>query len=169
MIDFQIDERGDLVPERSKRKSSFEIEWIESEQEGLVIDFFVLSEKEDTADTGLHIDFYLSNQSDLTSHAKVIKSVEAKVQKIRLALSTELGDVRRRPRMGTLLYLQKHEDIHSESNLQKIKNIIQQEIKNELVEPSVVVKPEKGTGNLYFHNVSVRIYEKGSLVFKFLL
>lgn len=168
-MDFKISNTGDLVLEDKARSKQLEVTFRVSEFPGLEVSFHVLNEKEPVENKGLKFTFDVTKDSDLSQNVKVIRDVEEKIQLIRIALMTELGELVNKPGLGSLLKLYKHKDIHSETNLSDIKTTVLKCVQGILDEPSVKVIPQNGAGNLYFHNVSIYIYESKTQIFKFYL
>lgn len=168
-MDFQLTRTGDLVIESGRNSSNLDVTFFLSEQNKISIAFNVESEKRKIENKQLIVSFIHSEKSDLTAHAKVIKSIEEKIQAIRTALRTERGELPRRQSFGSLLYEKKHEDIHDPIVLEHIKQEVMTVARLHLSKPSVLVSPAKGVGSLYFHNVSVKIFEEGTQIYKFYL
>jgi phage baseplate assembly protein W len=166
-MDFEITPSGDLVLEDKTRGKQLEVTFRVSKFPGLGISFHILNEKAPIENKGLKFTFDVTKDSELSQNVKVIRDVEEKIQLIQIALMTELGELVNNPGVGTLLKLYKHKDIHSETNLNNIKATVLKAVQNVLDEPSVRVVPQNGAGNLYFHNVSIYIYESKAQIFKF--
>lgn len=168
-MDFKIGNTGDLVLENKARSSQLEVTFRVSKHPGLEVSFHILNEKKPIKNKGLKFTFDVTKDSDLSQNAKVIRDIEEKIQLIRITLMTELGELVNKPGLGSLLKLYKHKDIHSEENLNEIKSTVLKCIEGILDEPSVKAIPQNGAGNLYFHNVSIYIYENKTQIFKFYL
>lgn len=168
-MDFQISASGDLVMEERARSKQLEIAFRVSKSPGIEVSFHVLNEKTPIENKGLKFTFDVTKDSDLSQNVKVIREIEEKIQLIQIALMTELGELVNKKGLGSLLRLYKHTDIHSEVNLNQIKASVLNAIQKILDEPSVKVVPQNGVGNLYFHNVSIYIYENKTQIFKFYL
>ncbi|MEK5433959.1 hypothetical protein MKY88_24465 [Lysinibacillus sp. FSL R7-0073] len=166
-MDFKVSNSGDLVLEKKTRSRQLELTYRISEVPGLDISFHVLNGKVPIANKGLKLSFDVMKDSDLSKNAKVIRDVEEKIQLIRIALITELGELVNKPGLGSLLKLYKHKDIHSISNLNNIKETVMNVVQSILENPKVKAVPQNGAGNLYFHNVSIYIYENKVQIFKF--
>lgn len=166
-MDFKISDTGDLVLEEKTRSKQLEVTFRVSEIPGLEVSFHILNEKKPIENKGLKFTFDVTKDSDLSQNVKVIRDVEEKIQLIKIALMTELGELVNKPGLGSLLKLHKHEDIHSEENLEGIKATVLKCVQGILDEPSVKVMPQNGAGNLYFHNVAIYIYESKTQIFKF--
>ncbi|MGG2085303.1 hypothetical protein [Lysinibacillus pakistanensis] len=166
-MDFKVSNSGDLVLEEKTRSRQFELTYRISEVPGLEVSLHVLNEKVLKENKGLKLTFDVMKNSDLSQNAKVIRDVEEKIQLIKIALMTELGELVNKPGLGSLLKLYKHKDIHSISNLNKIKVTVINVIQRILENPTVKAVPQNGAGNLYFHNVSIYIYENKVQIFKF--
>lgn len=166
-MDFQISESGDLVLEEQVSSSQLSIAFRISDNPGIEISFHILSEEANVENKGLKIQFETIKDSDLSQRVKVIRNIEEKIQLIRIALMTELGELVNKKELGSLLKLYKHKDIHDRNNLRFIQTTILDCISNILTEPTVRVIPQNGVGNLYFHNVAVYIYEEQVQIFKF--
>lgn len=166
-MDFQISASGDLVMEEKTRSKQLELTFRVSEAPGIEVSFHILNEKTPIENKGLKFTFDVTKDSDLSQNVKVIRDIEEKVQLIQIALMTELGELINKQGLGSLLRLYKHTDIHSETNLNQIKSSVLNAVQRILDEPSVKAVPQNGTGNLYFHNVAIYIYENKTQIFKF--
>lgn len=166
-MDFKISNSGDLVLEEKTRSKQLELMFRVSEVPGLEISFHILNEKAPIENKGLKLTFDVMKDSDLSQNAKVIRDIEEKIQLIKIALMTELGELVNKPGLGSLLKLYKHKDIHSTSNLNNIETTVMNVVQKILDDPTVKVIPQNGAGNLYFHNVSIYIYENKVQIFKF--
>lgn len=166
-MDFAISKSGDLIMEEASGNNRLGISFQITEHPGLCIDFHVLGEAVRPKNNGLMISFVQGEKSDLTYYAKVIENIDEKIQLIRMALMTELGQLPRRKAFGSRLSAQRHQDIHDAKNLSIIRSTTEGIVSRFLSNPSVVVAPSKGVGNLYFHNVEIRIYEDNMQIFKF--
>ena len=157
-----------LFAEAEKQQNSrLGINFRITENEGFAINFHVLSETVYPENNGLMISFVQGEKSDLTHNVKVIDTIDEKIQLIRIALMTELGQLPRRDTFGSSLSRQRHQDIHDTKNLAVIQSTTEGIVSRFLNNPSVTVKPARGVGNLYFHNVEIRIYEDNMQIFKF--
>ena len=166
-MDFAVSLSGDLILEEQQQSNRLAIEFRIADNPGLVIDFHMLGEPEAAENKGMMISFVQGEKSDLTYKGKVIEDIEEKIQLIRLSLMTELGQLPRRTAFGSKLLQQRHQDIHDVKNLSIIKSTTEEIARKILSNPTVSVAPGKGSGNLYFHNVEIRIYEDNIQIFKF--
>lgn len=168
-MDFSLTSSGDLLFERKTAQRQLALSFRVGEHKGLTLKFHVLNEKQERENKGLCLTFKQVAKSDLTHQAKVILDVEEKIQRIRLALSTQKGDIRKKESFGSLLGAYKHMDIHDSNVQANIQRTVLEAVDGLLQKPSVKVIPEKGQGSLYFHNVSVYIFEDKIQLFKFYL
>ena len=127
----------------------------------------VLDQSASQSQGQLKINFTTKQKTGVTHKASLVNDTEQKLQQIRIALTTERGELPNRRDIGSRLSLAKHQNIHDPENLQNIEQYVLEAISGILTSPVVRAKPEKGTGNFYCQNVGIYIYESDILIFKF--
>ncbi|PTY92874.1 hypothetical protein [Heyndrickxia sporothermodurans] len=167
MIDFAISPQGDLIFEEFEEPKSFKIDFRITESKGLNIKFHVLDPNVKQEQSGFKVSFATKQKTGLTHKASLVSETDQKLQQIRIALTTERGELPTRQSIGSRLSLARHQDINDSANLRLIEQYVLEAISGILTSPEVMAKPEKGVGNFYCQTVGIFIYEKGILIFKF--
>ena len=167
MIDFAITPQGDLIFEEFEEPKSFKLSFRITENKGLNVKFHVLDQKPKQQKSDFNLSFITKQKTGVTHKAALVNDIEQKLQRIRIALTTERGELPSRQSIGSKLSLARHENINDPSNLRRIENYVSEAVAGILTSPEVIAKPEKGTGNFYCQTVGIYIYENGLLIFKF--
>lgn len=168
-IDFLIDNKGDFVFSNIEQYPRLRIDWIDSTQPTLRIDFEQTEERSTFSQTDkqFRIDF-ITDRDNRTLDAKAA-TVTGKYelrQRIMLKLRTELGELRLKPDFGSYIVTQRHEDIRSQSVQSMIQSIVLSEVRDILDNPRVSVIPRRKTGTpFYCQNINVYIYNDEELLF----
>ena len=168
MIDFSITETGDLYLEPFEQKTQvFRLSFRLSNESSFRLSFHTGWQEEKKSDAQFRLSFKTKAKKDNTVLARAVTGIEEKVQRIRLALMTELGELEARPNIGSKLSLFKHENRYDKDVLDRIQSYVQDALVDILPDIQVVAKPERGKGYLYAQNVNLYIYNQGKLIFTF--
>ncbi len=149
MIDFKIDEHGDICLTNARQYPSFIIDFYiprhganknAQRYAALRIDFDtdVLQYQQTN---GLRIDFDTDLHSQTTYPISTIPvfSNEELAQQILIRLKTELGEFTALPSLGSQIILERHEDIRSSVTLERVKEYVLEAIADvDLPEPYTV-------------------------------
>ncbi len=167
-MDFAITSSGDLILEEFNELKKFKLSFRMSENKGFNLRFSTPNQLDYIEKKQFKLSFTNKKTSSNTYKASSVDSVQEKAQQIRIALTTERGELLKRIRVGSKLYMIKHENLHDSQNLRLIEDITKEALKDILNENiTIMAKPEKSTGNFYCSNISVYIYYENHLIFKF--
>lgn len=86
-----------------------------------------------------------------------------------MQLRTEIGESILNKNLGTQLSLMRHRNINDFSTLQKIHDIVKDNLREILDNPAVMVKPEYSDGNFFCQNVNIYIYDGNTPIYTFSL
>jgi hypothetical protein len=167
MIDFAITPNGDLVFDEFEEPKGFKLGFRIAQSKGLNIKFHMLEQNNQQEQGALKLSFTTKQKTGATHKAALVSDTEQTLQQIRIALSTERGELPSRETIGSRLSLTKHENINDPANMRRIERYVLEAISGILSSPEVIAKPERGVGNFYSQTVGIYIYEKGILIFKF--
>lgn len=178
MIDFSIDNSGDLILERKNyipklnilfRKSSFPI---------FNLKFLQTVKTMDTTNNNNYdfcINFKTYNNKDDgydVVNRTVIDKEELK-QRIRILLRTEQNELLNKEDFGSRIYTYKHLDILADSTITGIKQTVLNELSNIIDTESntvdVEVIPKISNGPFYCQNINIYIYLNNELLYDFVL
>lgn len=169
MIDFEISPEGDLLFEKFEPPQGFKLGFRIAESPGLTIKFHVSDQKDLEGAGHFKLSFLTKQKTGLSHKASLVNDNEQKLQRIRIALTTERGELPSREWIGSRLSLTRHEDLYDDSNLRRIEEYVGEAIQGILSSPEVIAKPERGVGHFYCQTVGVYIYENDILIFKFFI
>ncbi|MED1125345.1 hypothetical protein [Bacillus atrophaeus] len=167
MIDFAITPSGDLIFDEFDEPKGFKLGFRIADNKGLNIKFHVLDHKVSVEKAPLKIDFSTKQKTGVSHKAALVNDNDQKLQRIRIALMTERGELPSRETVGSRLSLTRHDNLFDPANLSRIQQFVMESISGILSSPEVIAKPELGVGNFYSQTVGVYIYEEGLLIFKF--
>lgn len=167
-MDFMITKKGDLVFDSPQKPSGFHLSFRLSEHEDFRLLFHIGPQKDFVSSSPFKMMFSIAEKGERMK-VSTVSGDKMREQQIRLALTTERGELASRKDVGSRLYLFKHEDMFLDENLRKIESSVKEAIRGLSNDIDVRAVPEKGTGSFYAQTVGVYIYEKGTLIFKFQL
>ena len=170
MIDFKINNKGDLVLGKAQKFDGMRINFFASQFPAMRISFLQEEETSSVGVTGgqMRIRFNTSNNAfEKDKIACVAKTVEELKQRIVIALRTEYGDIVTKPGFGSTVYQLKHKDMYSKDIQQRLHDIVQKQCEKILDEPTVHVKAETYNGVFYCQNINIYIFERKKLLYKF--
>lgn len=176
MIDFSIDNNGDITLERKDYIPKFKISFRRSSFPIFNLKFLQASEvSSNHSNYDLCVKFKVFNDRD-DGNDVVNKSVidkEELKQRIRILLRTEQNELLNKEDFGSKVYTYKHSDILADSTLQGIKQTVLNELNNIIdTETNVLdveVIPKMADGPFYCQNVNIYIYLNNELLFNFVL
>ena len=164
-----LNNQGDFVLSNMLQYERLRIDWVDSDYPPLRIDFEQGEEQipYEIKNKQLCINF-ITAQQDRTLNAKgaTVTDIEEIKQRLIIALRTELGELRLKPDLGSIIVTQRHEDIMSAEVRGAIYRIVMDEIGDTLENPQVVVTPKKKIGTpFYCQNMNVYVYDDEKLLF----
>lgn len=176
MIDFALNNKGDIVLERKNYIPKFKISFRQSMFPIFNLKFMQTSEyvRNDNK-YNFCIKFKTSNNRDDGSDIinKSVLDKEELKQRIRILLRTEQNELLNKEDFGSKVYIYKHLDILADSTLQGIKQTILNELSNIIDTQTnildVEVIPKIADGPFYCQNVNIYIYLNSELLFDFIL
>jgi len=167
-IDLMVDDRGDFFLGNMEQYPRLVIDWVDSTQPTLRIDFEQGEEQIDMEPkkNQFCIDFVTAQvDRSLNAKAPAVTDIQEIRQRIMIRLRTERGEMKLKPNFGSYLVTQRHEDIMSDQVQSMVKTIVMAEVSDILDSPNVVVKPKKKTGPFYCQNLNVYVYDNDELIF----
>lgn len=167
-VDLKIDNRGDFILSSITEYPRLRIDWMDSENKVLRIDF-EQGEEQSYTPLGDKLSIrFRTKQNDLLLNKKALTLTDKEElrQRIMIKLRTEFGEMSLKPEFGTYLTTQKHEDINSAVTQQMVQNIVYGAVYGMLENPSVRAIPKRKDGPFYCQNMNVYIYEDDELFFK---
>lgn len=168
MIDFQINDKGDLVIEEAMPTSIFKLDFRISENSDFKLMFHIGEQRDFVSDAQFKISFDIGKE-EKRSKIETVQDEEMKIQKIRMALMTERGELSSFARFGSRLFLFKNDNLFSDETMRRIEDSVKESIAHISKDAVVKAKPEIGTGNFYAQTVGVYIYENSRLIYRFRL
>jgi len=167
-VDFMVDNRGDFFLGNIEQYPRLRIDWVDSTQPTLRIDFEQGEEqvRMEPKRNQFCIDFVTAQaERSLNAKAPAVTGIQEIRQRIMIRLRTEFGEMKLKPNFGSYLVTQRHEDIMSDEVHSMIQSIVFAEVAELLVNPNVVVAPKKKDGPFYCQNLNVYVYDDDELVF----
>ena len=168
-MDVMINQSGDLVMESLPKAERFKLSFRLSQSPGLAVSFHMIDREPPQVSAPLVLSFKHTHELDHGERAATVSGRDETVQRIRIALLTERGSLPSMDDFGSMLSVSRHKELLNEGNLVKIEEYVREAIRNVIVPSSVIVRPEKGTGNFYAQTVGIYIYENEILLFNFQL
>jgi hypothetical protein len=167
-IDIRVDNRGDFVLANIRKYPRLRIDWVDSTQPVLRLDFEQAEEvvPMEPSSKQICIDFVSAqDERSLDAKALTVTDMEEVKQRLMVRLRTEYGEMSTKSDFGSYLVTQRHEDIMSTEVQNMIQSIVFSEVADLLDAPKVIVAPKKKDGPFYCQNLSVYVYNDGELIF----
>lgn len=173
MIDFKINNAGDLILDRNTKYTPFSISFYQSTYPGFTIDF-VYNKNKSSAPKELsevilptfELSFETTNAVEEIKTNSVFQEDEFR-QRILLALRTEYGDLKNNKEFGSLIHTMYHERITDEAVLTNIENIVYDTVSKLIKNPRVIVERKQTEHFFFCQNVLISIYDSDVLVYSF--
>ena len=163
-MDFEITKTGDLAIVEKETADTFQVRFRIGDP-GLQVSFFLLPGASEAPSGSFGLSFSTANKGVLTGvSAAVIENDDELVQRIWIALATELGDLRNRADVGSKISLVRHKPLFSQTVLDELQLVAQNAISSLVSDATIVARPELGTGFLYCSHVSLYVYRGGKLL-----
>lgn len=166
MIDFELDEKGDIFLEKQKKISPFKLIFTAGEFNKLKISFLTRTRKKRAIENALKINFqFKQGPSREFSKMGVVKRDKEKAQSIAIRLKTELGELSGFYHgFGSELVIMRHLDLLNNANWsrleEKVKAAIQDIIPYE--ESVVTISRVFDDGNFKNETLNITILDKNS-------
>ena len=166
MIDFELDEKGDIFLEKQVKISPFRLNFTTGEFNKLRISFMARTRKKREAQNALKINFQFKQKpSREFCRLGVVKRDKEKAQAIAIRLKTELGELSGFYHdFGSELVTMRHLDLLNEANWsrleEKVKSAIQDIIPYE--ESVVTISRVFDDGNFKNETLNITILDKNS-------
>lgn len=166
MIDFKLDERGDILFSSPEEYDTFRIDFAIKDYPLMLITFNTNDETDEreNADNILEIQFFTDETE--TVHGKKIETIiedEEKAQSIAIRLKTELGELDDLYyNFGSELVDLRHKDLLNSSYWSKIEEKVKEAISDIVpyTESSVIVSRIEGEGRFKFECLKIDIQKK---------
>lgn len=165
MIDFELDEKGDIFLEKQNKISPFRLNFTTGEFNKLRISFMARTRKKKAAQNALKINFQFKQKpSREFCRLGVVKRDKEKAQSIAIRLKTELGELNSFYHdFGSKLVTMRHLDLLNDANWsrleEKVKAAIQDIIPCE--ESVVTINRVFEKGNFKIETICISIQENG--------
>ena len=168
MFDFKISNTGDLVLDNAENIAKTKIRFGISDYPVLNINFMTnkISEKKEENPEILKIAFSVNKTSKKTAPGSVYDTDELR-QRIMILLRTEYGSIPVDQEFGSYINTMRHEDITNDGVLNRIRNIVEEEIAGILDNPSVEVRRVITNEIFGSQNINVYIFDNNKPVYEF--
>ena len=163
MIDFTLNEIGDIVLASAYQYPSFTIDYIipdgARKYNTFRIDFDTDIKRYDISKHDLRINF----QTDLKTNRTLwittppVYNKEELAQEVLIRLKTELGEFKYIPELGSRIILERHEDIRSNVVLEQIKAYVEEAIADIEFEDEYTISVERIDDESRFRYETLRI------------
>lgn len=168
MIDFALNNKGDLILEEQPVLPGFKLNFRISQHPVFAVKFFQAPAQDVVRGDNFKICFNTMEHSEETKYrASLVEGIEAAVQQVIIRLRTELTELPKRQTVGSQLRTIKHERLNSALNISRIESMTVDAISGIVTNLEVVAKAEHGVGPFYCQNVNIYIYSNGILFHKF--
>ena len=166
MIDFELDEKGDIFLEKQNKISPFRLNFTTGEFNKLRISFMARTRKKRTAQKALKINFQFKQKpSREFCRLGVVKRDKEKAQSIAISLKTELGELDGFYNdFGSELVTMRHLDLLNDANWSKIEDKVKTAIQDIIPYDESVVTISRSFRNGSFKNetLNITILDKNS-------
>lgn len=164
MYDLMLTNNGDIVFEISEQlKDSLTIDFVISQSNALMIDFFIDNFADNNITSGLEINFNIFKTLNNKSCREVIGQ-DYYEQAIRIRLDSAIGSIKGNEQIGSKLDLYKHEYIDSASLESNLKRIIKEAIVDILPNASITLSKAKTQYLDYTNSYVVNIIDKDKYI-----
>ena len=166
MIDFELDEKGDIFLEKQDKISPFRLNFTAGEFNKLRISFMARTRKKRTAQKALKINFQFKQKpSREFCRLGVVKRDKEKAQSIAIRLKTELGELDSFYNdFGSELVTMRHLDLLNDANWSRLEEQVKTAIQDIIPYDESVVTINRSFGNGSFKNetLNITIFDKNS-------
>lgn len=168
MIDFALNNKGDLILEEQQVLPGFKLNFRVSKYPVFAVKFFQNPQQDVVHGNNFNISFNVKAHNEEIKHkALLVEDIKEAAQQVIIRLRTELTELPERLTVGSKLRTVKHERLNSPLNLGRIETITVEAISGIVPNLEVVAKAEHGLGSFYCQNVNIYIYSNGILFHKF--
>lgn len=170
MIDLKIDNKGDLKLETQQRYPRFTLSFRHADYPIFSLKFMQGQTYEEVKrpDDSFTIKFRVDDKRGLLEDAKTIPAVtdmDELKQRVIMRMRTEYGETHLAPQLGSNLAKLKHKNLTDEHVRKEIINQIAEELGDIVENPQIEISHESYDGPFYSQNLTIRIYQKGSLIY----
>ena len=166
MIDFELDEKGDIFLEKQDKIYPFRLNFTTGEFNKLRISFMARTRKKKAAQNALKINFQFKQKpSREFCRLGVVKRDKEKAQSIAIRLKTELGELDSFYNdFGSELGTMRHLDILNDANWSRLEEQVKTAIQDIIPYDESVVTINRSFGNGSFKNetLNITIFDKNS-------
>ena len=170
MIDFKLDERGDIILSSPEEYDTFRIDFAIKDYPLMLITFNTNGKADESknADNILEIQFFTDETE--TVHGKKIETIiedEEKAQSIAIRLKTELGELDDLYyNFGSELVDLRHKDLLNDAYCSKIEEKVKTAIQDIIpyYESAVVISRVYNNGNFKIETLCISILENGKRI-----
>ena len=169
MIDFKINNKGDLILSKQEEFPRMKIQWMNASFPVFRVQFFQGEEfPQMKHKDGFKLTFHTSNALiNGKSKTNVVKGIEELKQRILVFLRTEYGEMLTKQDFGSQVSIMKHKTITDPSVLSTIEEIIKSELSDAVHDLNVEVAAASYEGPFYCQNVNVYIWQGKELLYEF--
>jgi phage baseplate assembly protein W len=166
MFDFALTQKGDLIfVQDQTKKKALKISFILSNSIARKIQFNILDAVPETElSNGMKISFMME-ELPYNKSAMIVQGDIALSQALKIRLSTSIGELKYRTKIGSMLESVKHKQIFNDATLIKTQNAITDAIKDLIADAEVDVVPYVTRDNGYSQGLKLCIYQNGFLIF----
>ena len=166
MIDFELDEKGDIFLEKQNKISPFRLNFTTGEFNKLRISFMARTRKKKAAQNALKINFQFKQKpSREFCRLGVVKRDKEKAQSIAIRLKTELGELNSFYHdFGSKLVTMRHLDLLNDANWSRLEEKVKTAIQDIIPYDESVVTISRSFRNGSFKNetLNITILDKNS-------
>lgn len=166
MIDFELDEKGDIFLEKQNKISPFRLNFTTGEFNKLRISFMARTRKKKAAQNALKINFQFKQKpSREFCRLGVVKRDKEKAQSIAIRLKTELGELDSFYNdFGSELVTMRHLDLLNDANWSRLEEKVKTAIQDIIPYDESVVTISRSFRNGSFKNetLNITILDKNS-------
>ena len=166
MIDFELDEKGDIFLEKQNKISPFRLNFTTGEFNKLRISFMARTRKKKAAQNALKINFQFKQKpSREFCRLGVVKRDKEKAQAIAIRLKTELGELNSFYNdFGSELVTMRHLDLLNDANWSRLEEKVKTAIQDIIPYDESVVTISRSFRNGSFKNetLNITILDKNS-------
>lgn len=168
MIDFELDEKGDIFIEKQDKISPFKLNFTTGEFKNLKISFMARTRKKIAGKNSLKINFQFKQlPSREFSRIGVVKRNKEKAQAIAIRLKTELGELNSFYRdFGSEVVTMRHLDLLNDANWSRLEEKVKAAIQDIIPykESAVTISRVLEDGNFQVETLCITISDNGQVI-----
>lgn len=172
MIDFKLNNLGDIDFEMANRYPAYQIDFVISKRKVYVVSFMTKNEKNIIPMSNNYKIIFQTRVKDPKIKKKIIAvsdDIET-LQAIAIRLKTELGELKYNKNLGSELSRMMHQDLLSETTLKLIEKYSEEAVKDINEELTAKATIEETDGYFGLETIKIHIYNKtGNMIYEYIL